>query len=391
MLRAFFSRSLFNPSHIVAGFIAVLVGYTSSAVIIFQAAEAAGASPDEISSWLWALGIGMGITSIGLSLRYRSPILIAWSTPGGALLATGLPGFSLNEAIGVFLFNAALITLCGLFGWFDRIMRLIPASLAGAMLAGVLLPFGLHLFVALEQQTLMVGAMLITYLLGRQLLPRYVVPLALLAGVLIAALGDQLHMDALDWTLAQPVWTAPAFSLTALIGVGIPMFIVTMASQNVPGMAVLRANGYQVPASPLMTTTGITGLLLAPFGGYTFNLAAISAAICAGKDADPDPAQRYRATIWGGLFYLLTGLFGATVASLFAAFPQALIMAIAGLALLGTIGNSLATALHDESQREAAFLTFLVTASGLSLLGIGSAFWGLVLGMLVLQLARRRA
>ena len=165
-------KAWFNPSHIAAGFIAVLVGYTSSAVIIFQAAEAAGASPQEISSWLWALGIGMAVTSIGLSLRFRAPVLIAWSTPGGALLSTGLPGFSLNEAIGVFLFNAALITLCGLLGWFDRIMRLVPASLAGAMLAGVLLPFGLNLFGALQEQTLLVGLMLACYLAGKLLFPR---------------------------------------------------------------------------------------------------------------------------------------------------------------------------------------------------------------------------
>jgi len=379
-------KAWFNPFHIAAGFIAVLVGYTSSAVIIFQAAAAAGASPDQISSWLWALGIGMAVTSIGLSLRFRAPVLIAWSTPGGALLATGLPGFSLNEAIGVFLFNAVLITLCGLLGWFDRIMRLIPAPLAGAMLAGVLLPFGLNLFGALQEQTLLVGLMLACYLAGKLLFPRYVIPLTLLVGVLVAALAGQLHLEHLEWSLAQPVWTTPALSVPALLGVGIPLFIVTMASQNVPGMAVLRANGYQLPASPLMTTTGITGLLLAPFGGYTFNLAAISAA---SKDADPDPAQRFRASAWGGFFYLLTGLFGATVASLFAAFPQALVMAIAGLALLGTIGNALATALHDDQQREAAFLTFLVTASGLALWGIGSAFWGLLLGLLVLRLPRR--
>jgi len=272
-------KAWFNPFHIAAGFIAVLVGYTSSAVIIFQAAAAAGASPDQISSWLWALGIGMAVTSIGLSLRFRAPVLIAWSTPGGALLATGLPGFSLNEAIGVFLFNAVLITLCGLLGWFDRIMRLIPAPLAGAMLAGVLLPFGLNLFGALQEQTLLVGLMLACYLAGKLLFPRYVIPLTLLVGVLVAALAGQLHLEHLEWSLAQPVWTTPALSVPALLGVGIPLFIVTMASQNVPGMAVLRANGYQLPASPLMTTTGITGLLLAPFGGYTFNLAAISAAM----------------------------------------------------------------------------------------------------------------
>jgi len=374
-------RGLLNLSHISAGFVAVLVGYTSSAVIIFQAAAAAGAGTDEISSWLWALGIGMALTSIGLSLRYRTPVLTAWSTPGAALLVTGLAGLSLNEAVGVFLFSSALITLCGVTGWFDRLMRHLPSPLAAAMLAGVLFQFGLQLFDALQQQLLLVGAMLAAYLLVRQLLPRYVIPVTLLIGLLIAGGQGLLQVEALSWQLAKPIWTTPEFSITALIGVGIPLFIVTMASQNIPGLAVLRANGYDTPASPLITGTGLTGLLLAPFGGFAFNLAAITAAICMGREADPDPARRYLATIWAGLFYLLTGLFGATVAALFAAFPSELVMAIAGLALLGTIGNSLGTALADTQSRDAALLCFLVTASGLTLGGVGSAFWGLAVGL----------
>jgi benzoate membrane transport protein len=389
--------ALLNLSHISAGFVAVLVGYTSSAVIIFQAAAAAGAGTAEISSWLWALGIGMALTSIGLSLRYRTPVLTAWSTPGAALLITGLSGLTLSEATGVFLFSSALITLCGITGWFERLMRHIPAPLAGAMLAGVLLQFGLELFAALEQRILLVATMLAAYLLLRQLLPRYTIPVTMLIGVLIAALQGELRVEALEWQLAVPLFTWPTFSLPALIGVGIPLFIVTMASQNIPGLAVLRANGYDTPASPLITGTGLTGLLLAPFGGFAFNLAAITAAICMGREADPDPRQRYRATVWAGLFYLLTGLFGATVATLFAAFPGELVMAIAGLALLGTIAGSLSAALADSDSRDAALLTFLVTASGISLAGIGSAFWGLAVGLvahwlpLLIALLRGRA
>lgn len=378
-------RRLFSPSHLSAGFIAVLVGYTSSAAIVFQAASAAGGSAADIGSWLWALGIGMFATSVGLSLRFRAPVLTAWSTPGAALLASGLVGVPMAEAIGAFLFASALIVACGVFGLFDAIMRHVPKTLAAALLAGVLTRFGLGLFTSLAGQLLLVGLMFVVYLGGKRWLPRYAVPLAFLAGLLCAAGSGMIETGGLALTLAMPVWTTPTFSLTTLIGVGLPLFVVTMASQNLPGLAVLRANGYATPASPLITWTGVTGLVLAPFGGFAFNLAAITAAICMSPAADPDPAQRYRAAIWAGLFYLLTGLFGATVAGLFTALPAALVAAIAGLALLGTIGNSLGVALAEEREREAALVTFLCTASGISLFGIGSAFWGLVLGMLVLK------
>lgn len=381
-------KAAFGLSHISAGFVAVLVGYTSSAVIIFQAAASAGASAAEISSWLWALGIGMGLSSIGLSLYFRTPVLTAWSTPGAALLITGLSGSTLAEAVGIFIFSSGLITLCGISGLFEKLMGTIPRSLAAAMLAGVLLQFGLDLFGALESQLLLVGLMLATYLLIRHSLPRYVIPLVLAIGIGVSYWQGQLHLEALDWSLSKPVWVTPDFSLNALVGVGIPLFIVTMASQNVPGIAVLRANGYTVPASPLIGWTGFTGLILAPFGGFAFNLAAITAAICMGKEAGIDPQKRYFASIWAGCFYLLTGLFGATVAGLFAAFPSELVMTIAGLALLGTIGNSLASSLAEESGREAALLTLLITASGISFAGIGSAFWGLAIGLAAYYLQR---
>lgn len=381
-------KAVFGLSHISAGFVAVLVGYTSSAVIIFQAAASAGASAAEISSWLWALGIGMGLSSIGLSLYYRTPVLTAWSTPGAALLITGLSGSTLAEAVGIFIFSSGLITLCGISGWFEKLMGTIPRSLAAAMLGGVLLQFGLDLFGALESQLLLVGLMLATYLLIRHSLPRYVIPLALAIGISVSYWQGQLHFEALDWSLSKPIWVTPNFSLNALVGVGIPLFIVTMASQNVPGIAVLRANGYTVPVSPLIGWTGFTGLILAPFGGFAFNLAAITAAICMGKEAGIDPQKRYFASIWAGCFYLLTGIFGATVAGLFAAFPSELVMAIAGLALLGTIGNSLASSLAEESGREAALLTLLITASGISFAGIGSAFWGLAIGLAAYYLQR---
>ena len=381
--------SWFSPAHVSAGFIAVLVGYTSSAAIIFEAAHAAGASPAEMASWLWALGIGMGLTCIGLSLYFRSPVLTAWSTPGAALLVTGLAGVPMADAIGAFVFASALSTLCGVTGWFDQIMRRIPKALAAAMLAGVLLQFGLDVFVAFAHQRLLVALMLGLFLLTRRHRPRYAVPLTLLLGLVVAAAQGMIKVGSVRLALAHPVWTSPAFSLPVLLGVGLPLFIVTMASQNVPGMAVLRTNGYTTPSSPLISWTGLTGVLLGPFGGFSFNLAAITAGICMSKDADPDPARRYRAAVWAGVFYLMTGVMGATIASVFAAFPQALVVAIAGLALLGTIGNSLVNALSAEGEREPALVTFLVTASGLTMFGIGSAFWGLVLGIAASWIAER--
>lgn len=378
----------FTLSHISAGFVAVLVGYTSSAVIIFQAASAAGASAAEMSSWLWALGIGMGLTSIGLSLYFRTPILTAWSTPGAALLVTALSGVPLDEAIGLFMFSSALILLCGVTGWFEKIMHHVPMPLAGAMLAGVLLQFGLDLFTVMETNLLLVGLMLVGFLLVKMALPRYTIPLVLLIGTLVAFFQGQLNLEVLQWQLSTPVWVTPVFDLQSIIGIGIPLFIITMASQNVPGVAVMRANGYEVPVSPLLTWTGLTGVLLAPLGGFSYNLAAITAAICMGNEAGQDPSKRYLASVWAGGFYLLTGLFGSTIAALFMAFPDALVMAVAGLALLSTIGNSLSGALADQRQRDAALLTFLVTASGLNLLGISSAFWGLCIGLIAYYLQR---
>ncbi|MDD2308666.1 MAG: benzoate/H(+) symporter BenE family transporter [Desulfuromonadaceae bacterium] len=380
----------FGLSHISAGFIAVLVGYTSSAAIVFQAATAAGASAAHISSWLLALGLGMGVTCIGLSLYFRSPVLTAWSTPGAALLATALAGVPMSDAIGTFIFASALLTICGVTGWVEVLMQHIPKSLAAAMLAGVLLRFGLGVFVSLESQLWLVALMLLIYFAGRRLNSRYTIPLTFMGGLVWAAQGGLIHFEVVTITLARPIFTVPTFTLSTLIGVGIPLFIVTMASQNVPGIAVLRANGYQTPVSPLIGWTGLTGVLLAPFGGYQFNLAAITAAICMSPEADRNPDRRYLAAVWAGIFYLITGLLGATVVSVFTALPKELVAAIAGIALLGTIGSSLSGALHDDRERDAALITFLVTASGLTLSGIGSAFWGLLLGLAVLKVITRK-
>ncbi len=376
-------------SAIAAGFVTVLVGFASSAVIVFQAAQSLGASAAEISSWMWALGLGMGLTCIGLSLRYRMPVVTAWSTPGAAMLISSAAGLPLSDAIGAFLLSALLIAVCGFSGVFERMISRIPVSLASGMLGGVLLRFGLDAFGAIKTQLGMVLTMFAVYLLARRLLPRYAVILTLLVGIAFAAGLGLLRVEGLSLELAKPIFILPTFSLAAAIGIALPLFIVTMASQNVPGVAVIRASGYPIPISPAVGWTGMANLLLAPFGAFALNLAAITAAICMGREAHEDASRRYVAAIAAGVFYVLVGLFGATVAALFAAFPKELILAIAGIALLGTIGNSLAAALRDESEREPALITFLVTASGLSLAGIGSAFWGLVAGAVTLLAWRR--
>jgi benzoate membrane transport protein len=366
----------------------VLVGFASSAVIVFQAAGAVGASTAQVGSWMLALGVGMGLTCTLLSLRYRVPVVTAWSTPGAALLVTSAAGLSIQEATGAFLVSALLITLCGFSGWFERVMDRLPLAIAAGMLAGVLLRFGLALFTAMSTRLGLTLGVLAAYLLARRITPRYAVIAALLVGVSIALAQGLLHVETVRLSLARPVWVTPRFSPGAMIGVAIPLFAVTMASQNVPGVAVIRASGYRVPISPLIGWTGLANLVLAPVGGFALNLAAITAAICMGREAHEDPKRRYVAAVAAGVFYFTIGLFGSTVVALLAAFPAELVAGIAGVALLATIGGALATAVREENQREAALVTFLTTASGVTLAGIGSAFWGLVLGVVTLLITR---
>lgn len=376
---------------IVAGFVAVLVGYTSSAAIIFQAAAAAGATASQTGGWLTMLGLAMGITTLGLSLWYRTPVLTAWSTPGAALLVTSLPGTSLNEAVGVFVFASALIFLCGITGLFARLMNAIPQAISAAMLAGILLRFGVDAFAALQVNFALSGTMCLVYLLSRRLLPRYAIILTLLAGLAVAVLQGNIHATQTQ-SLVMPEFIMPGFTLETLLGIGVPFFVVTMASQNAPGIATLKAHGYTLPVSPLIAWTGLVALLLAPFGGFTVCIAAITAAICMGPEVHSDPQRRYGAAAAAGVFYLLAGIFGGAISGLFTALPLALIHTIAGLALLGTIAGSLQRALSDETQRDAAVIAFLITASGVTLLGVGAAFWGLIGGViahLVFTLAKR--
>ncbi len=379
----------FSLSAVVAGFVAVLVGYTSSVAIVFQASQAVGASPAHTVSWLWALGLGMGVTSIALSWFYRQPVLTAWSTPGAALIAAS-SGVGLPEAVGAFVVCAALLLLAGATRAFERVMDRIPLTLSAALLAGVLARFALDAALATRDAPALVGAMALAYVLGRRCWPRYAVPGVLAAGIAWAMALGNLHWHGVVWDWATPLWTAPVFSLSATLGLGLPLFVVTMASQNLPGVAAQRASGYTTPVSPPVAVTGFASLLLAPAGGYAFNLAAITAAICMGREAHDDPARRYVAAIVAGVFYIGLGLAAGAVVALLAVFPRELVLAVAGLALLSTIGAGLSQAMKVESQRDAAMVTFIVTLSGLSFGGIASAFWGVVAGVLAMAVQHWR-
>jgi len=381
-------RRAFSLSNITAGFIAVLIGVTSSIVLVFQAASAAGASTAEISSWIFAIGVGVGLSCIGLSLYYRIPILTAWSTPGAALLITSLSGVTMSQAIGAFIFSSLLTILAGVTGLFEKTMSRIPRSLASAMLAGILLHFGINIFTSMQHQFILVFTMFMTFLIGKKLFPRFAILIVMCLGMSISYMQGLFHLDHFHMAFSTPSWTMPTFSLSTMLGIGIPLFIVTMTSQNLPGVAIIHASDYRPPISSIMSWMGLTNLVFAPFGGFTINLAAITAGICLGKEADPDPTQRYKSAIFAGICYLLVGLFGATIVALFTALPTEFILALAGLALLNTINASLKTALEDDKQREAALITLLVTASGITLFGIGAAFWGLIAGIISLALLK---
>ncbi|EPK7281870.1 benzoate/H(+) symporter BenE family transporter [Citrobacter farmeri] len=376
---------------LLSGFVAVLVGYASSAAIIWQAAVAAGASTTQIAGWMTALGIAMGVSTLLLTLWYRAPVLTAWSTPGAALLVTGLQGLTLPEAIGVFIIANALIVLCGVTGLFARLMQVIPHSLAAAMLAGILLRFGLEAFARLGDQFLLCGGMLLAWLILKRIAARYAVIAALVVGAIIALLEGDIVTSSLAMVPVLPTFIAPQFSLAHSLGIAVPLFLVTMASQNAPGVATMKAAGYDVPVSPLIVVTGLLALLFSPFGVYSICIAAITAAICQSPDAHPDAAKRWLSAAAAGIFYLLAGVFGSSITGMMAALPTSGIQMLAGLALLGTISGSLYQALNHESERDAAVVTFLVTASGLTLWGVGSAFWGLIAGGIcytVLRLSR---
>lgn len=375
-------RRDFSVSAAVAGLIAVIVSYGGPAAIIFQASAKAGLSSGQLTSWIWAISIGSGLAGVALSLRYRVPVIVAWSTPGAALLAAGWAAYPYPEAIGAFLLAGIAITVFGATGLFSALMERIPSAVVAAMLAGILFRFGVEVFTSLRGAPLLVTPMLACYLAMKRLKPRYAILATLCAGLAASAALGLLHLNGVDAALARPELTTPVFSLGALIGLGVPLFLVTMTGQNATGLGVLRTAGYKTPGGPLVAATGALSTLLAPFGAHGINLAAITAAICTGPEAHGDPDRRYVAGVVCGLAYLVVGLFGATLVGIFAALPAPLVAAISGLALFGALMAGLTQAMDDEARREAALVTFLITVSGVTLWGIGSAFWGLVGGVL---------
>ena len=378
--RAIRPAGLIHP--IVAGLISVVVNYGGTFILVFQAAKVAGLSPELTASWVWSLSIGVGVSGLLLSWLSREPIITAWSTPAAAFLVTALATPPYNEAIGAYLVSAAAFVVLGLSGWFDRLIRLIPAGVAAGLLAGILLQFGTRAFAGLEVDPLLVGLLIVAYLLLKRFSARYAIVGILLLGLAFLWLQGRLDLSAVSLQLAKPVLTTPVFSFNALLSVALPLFLITLTGQYMPGMLVLRNDGFKTSANPIVAVTGLGSLLMAPFGSHAFNIAAITAAIATGREAHADPSRRWIAGVAAGLCYILVGVFGVTLAAVFMALPAPFIATLAGLALLGTIGGSLATALAEPRTREAALITFLAAAANISLLGIGGAFWGLLIGLL---------
>ncbi|WDH34670.1 MULTISPECIES: benzoate/H(+) symporter BenE family transporter [Pseudomonas] len=371
---------LLHPS--VAALISVIVNYGGTFILVFQGAKAAGLSPEQTASWIWSISIGVGLTGAWLSYRYREPIITAWSTPGAAFLIAVLPSTPYPEMIGAFMLSAVGFVVLGMSGYFERVVKLIPPGIAAGLLAGILLRFGIGAFDGAGVDPLLVGVLLLSYVLLRRFTARYAIVGVLLIGIVLLLGLGQVSFASLELKPALPVLTVPVFSLNALLSVALPLFLITLTGQYMPGMLVLRNDGFKTSANPILTATGLGSLLMAPFGSHAFNVAAITAAICTGKEAHEEPAKRYLAGLACGVFYLLVGVFGSTLAALFVVLPATFITTLAGLALLGAIGGSLATALVEPSGRETALITFLATAANITLFGLGGAFWGLLAGLL---------
>ncbi|MEN8292939.1 benzoate/H(+) symporter BenE family transporter [Acinetobacter radioresistens] len=369
---------------IFAGFITFLVGISVSAVLVIQAAQILGATSEQISSWFWALGLGIGISGLFLSWKFKYPVATSWSTAGLALIIATGSGYTLYEAIGAFFVCGLLTAILGFSGVFKKALSYIPQSLTSAMLAGVLLKFGIALFASLQTNWGFILSILAIYILSKRIWPRYSIVLTVIGGIAVCPLFMEFHTPVVQWSLAQPVWMTPEFSWSAVLGLAFPLFVINMASQYLPGIAMIQSYGYKPHINQLIGWTGLSQTLLAPFGCYSVNIAAISAAISLDDQVHPDPAKRYIAGISCGFFYILVGLFAATLTSLLMSFPQVFITALAGIALFGTIGHNIALAFHEIEEREAALMTFLFSASGVQFLGIGSAFWGLIFGIIVM-------
>ena len=365
---------------IVAGFLAVLVSYSGPLAILFQAGASAGISDQMMTSWVWAISMGAAVSGIILSIWLKAPVVTAWSAPGTALLVALFPELSLNEAVGAYITAAVIIFIIGVSGTFDTFVRAIPKGIAAGMMAGILFQFGVGAFTAIETTPALAIGMLLSYVVFRRLFPKYTLVLLLIAGVILAVVLEGASLSGVRWSIAVPQFIEPEWNLGSTLSLAIPLVLVSLTGQFLPGMAILQGAGYSVRAKPIIGVTSLVSLPMAFFGGITTVVAAITAAICTGKDAHEDPSRRYVAGVFNGVFYLVGGLFAGTIVSLFTSLPAAFVAVLAGLALLGAIAGNLFSALEDASHREASLITFIVTASGMSVFGLSSAFWGVVIG-----------
>lgn len=380
----------FSVPAVFAGFITFLIGISVSAVLVIQGAQTLGATPEQISSWLWALGLSIGVSGLVLSWKYRYPVATAWSTPGIALIIATGSHYSLSAAIGAFIVCGILTAFVGFSGVFQRLLSKIPMSLSCAMLAGILLKFGIQLFTDLQQSWAFILTLLAIYLLAKRLWPRYCIVLTVVAAMILCPVFMPFQFPHLSWSLAKPVWITPEFSASTILGLALPLFIINMSSQFLPGIGMIKSYGYQPHTNSLVGWIGVSQTILAPFGAFSVCLAAISAAVSLDDQVHPDPKRRYIAGMSCGLFYILMGLFATTLTGLLMAFPKIFIVTLAGIALLGTISHNIAIAFKEPQDREPALLTFLMSASGVQFFGIGSAFWGLLLGIVVAIILNHR-
>lgn len=366
----------------VAGFLAVLISYSGPLIIFFQAAQRAHVSTDMMVSWIWGISIGAAVSGIYLSIKYKTPVITAWSAPGTALLVTLFPNVSLNEAVAAYITSAIVIFLIGVTGYFDKLLKWIPQDVAAGMMAGILFQFGIGLFTASDSMPFIVFSMLIVFLIAKRLMPRYTMIWVLAAGVLLSLILGKMNPVDVSFSLAIPQWISPEWTWNSTLNLAVPLILVSLTGQFLPGMAIMKLSGYDTPAKPIITVTSIASLAVACVGGITIVLASITAALCMGKDAHELKEKRYIAGIANGIFYILGGLFAGSIVMLFSLLPKELVAALAGLALLGAIATNISVAMRNDSQRDAALITFLATASGMHFLGLSSVFWGICIGVI---------
>ncbi|RJG14989.1 benzoate/H(+) symporter BenE family transporter [Massilia cavernae] len=372
----------FSMSAVAAGFLAVLVSYAGPLIIFFTAAQSAHASADMISSWVWAISVGAAVSGIALSWLYKVPVVTAWSAPGTALLVSLFPAMSLNQAVGAYITAAVILFVIGVSGYFDKLIRLIPKGIASAMMAGILFQFGTGVFTSVKTAPALAFGMIAAYLLLKRLSPRYCLVLLLATGIALAVGLEGATLDGVTLALATPVFIQPEWTWHATLSLALPLALVSLTGQLLPGMAILRGAGYDTPARPLVAGTSAVSVVAAFFGGITIVIAAITAALCTDRNAHEDPGKRYIAGIASGVFFLIGGCFAGTIVLLFTALPTTFIAVLAGLALLGAIGSNIVGMTSQPGHLDASLITFIATASGMTLFGLGSAFWGVVIGAL---------